>query len=530
MKYVQVFLGAVFLWISQYSVGFSDQAVVDSLRVAIKTDIRSFNPGVKRDGTTDGVVHHIYEGLVAYKADLGIAPMLAEKIDVSEDGTRYHFTLRRGVKFHNGDELTADIVKWNWLRILKPDTRWRCRSWFDGSATYSTHIKNIEVHDRYNVTFILAKPSVTFLHRMANVQCFSAIIHPGSVDLDGEIRRPVGTGPYKLKEWRRGEYVEIERFEDYSQSDMPMDGLSGRKEAVTKYIRFLIIPDVSVAKSALLAGDIDVVKAPITIYPEFENIKTVNRQVHPILNWIVLLVQTEDKILQDVKIRRAISHAIDRDRLVEYATLGFGAPNSSAIPDKSPYYGKRQNTWYDFDPQKAKTLLVEAGYQGQAVTIQTNRKYAHLYDNAIIIHSMLRDVGINAKLEVLDWASQLNNFYSGNFQLSSFDFSARTEPYLNYLIITGPKSRNAANQWDSEEALDLLARSEMVADTPRRQAIFDTLHDVMREDIPIIGLYNLRELLLTSADLVGYESLVIGLSRFWGVYRPSDSASGRGVN
>ena len=388
----------------------------DMLRIVIAADIRSLNPGVKRDSTTDMVVHHIFEGLVGYKKNLDVAPMLAEKISLSEDKTHYFFTLRQGVKFHNGEEVTAEHVRWNWQRFMDPKTRWRCKPWFDGSTSYSVNLLSVNVVSRYEIRFTIEKPSFTFLHRLANVQCFSAIIHPQSVDEEGRLMQPIGTGPYKLKEWRHGEYVDLERFDDYQASNLPTDGYTGKKQALSKRLRFLIVSDTAVAKSALLAGDIDIYRAPLTLYPELDGLQNIRRDVYPVLNWTTFLLQTNDPLLSDPNIRKAIMHAIDRDGLAKYATLGFGKANSSAVPGKSPYHTAAHNDWYEYNPAKTKKYLAQAKYAGEVIKIQTNRKNPQLYDNAIILHSMLLDAGIMRSLKYLIGPASLITSILGRFR------------------------------------------------------------------------------------------------------------------
>lgn len=490
----------------------------DTLHVAVETDIRSTNPGVKRDRTTDVVLHHVVESLVAYRENLTVAPMLAETITQSDDGRSYSFTLRQGVRFHNGELMTADHVKWSWERMLNPDTGWRCRRWYDGTGTNSVKIVSITVHSPTEVEFVLENPSASFLHRMANLQCITAILHPLSVDENDAWITPIGTGPYTVSDWQRGEYVLLEQFADYVPASQAANGLSGIKKAKQSFIKFIIIPDASVAKAALSAGDVDIVmQVPMTVYPEMQEKSGVKVWVQPVLDWNTLLIQTQDPLLSDVRIRRAIAHSIDRTALAKYATYGVAGANSSAVPTLNAYYSAQHANWYEHDLNKAKSLMSEAGYSGEVLAIQTNKKAAHLYDSAIILHAMLRRAGFNVELEVIDWATQLQNYLTGDFQLSAFDYSARTEPFMNYQVITGAKAQNPAMQWDSTVAITLLDQSETLFSASERQRHFEEMHALMREDVPIIGLYNKAIMYAQTDRIEGYEGWILGLQRFWGV-------------
>ena len=154
------------------------------LRVAISGDITSSEPGVRRSGDADTILHHVVEALVAYREDLSIAPMLAESYAMSPDGRSYTFKLRDGITFHNGAPMTSADVKWSWDRMLDPATRWQCRGWYDGSQDMK--VEAIETPDPKTVVFRLAAPSALFLHYVANIQCMTAILHRDSVNAAGE--------------------------------------------------------------------------------------------------------------------------------------------------------------------------------------------------------------------------------------------------------------------------------------------------------------------------------------------------------
>lgn len=489
------------------------------LRVSLEADIRGTNPGVKRDANTDTVMHHIVESLVAYREDLSVAPLLAESYRIGDGGRSYRFDLRRGVRFHNGAALTADIVKWNWQRYLHPQTRWRCRSWYDGTHPLGVEIVSIDTPDASSVVFHLRRPSASFLHLMANIQCPSAIVHPASVGADGQWIEPIGTGPYRLAQWRRGEYVELQRSDHYHTLSGSRDGLVGAKIARAERLRFVVVPEVSVAKAALLAGDLDIVPIlPLTLYAELQALPGITLHVQGLLNWMVLLMQTGDPLLADVRIRQALAHAIDIDRLAAYSTAGLGRANTSAIPDASPYYSPQQaRRLRPFDLPRARELMQGAGYDGRVITLQTSKKQQELFDNAIIIHAMLRRAGFNVKLEVIDWATLLNNYYAGNFQLLAFSFTARTEPFLNFLTFTGSKKQLASYQWDDPLAIDLLRATETAFEPARRQSLFDRLNARLQHSVPIIGLYNKRNVTATAAGVRGYGTWVAGKPRLWGV-------------
>lgn len=174
-------------------------AQATTLVVAEPADIRSTNPGVNRDNTTDGVVLNMVEGLVGYRENGTVGPLLADSVNVSDDGLTYTFKLRPGVKFHNGQPLTSADVLWSWKRYMDPATDWRCRSDFDGRN--DINVTDVSAPDDHTVVMKINYPSAIFLDSLARTDCgMTAILHKDSVKADGSWDKPIGTGPFKLGE------------------------------------------------------------------------------------------------------------------------------------------------------------------------------------------------------------------------------------------------------------------------------------------------------------------------------------------
>ena len=490
------------------------------IRIAIQGDIKGTNPGVTRDGNTDTVIHHVVEALVAYREDLTIAPQLAENIDVSDDLTRYTFRLRKGLRFHNGQPVTSSDVKWSWQRMLDPATGWRCRHWYDGSAGLESRITSITTPDENTIVFQLSAPSSIFLDRVANVQCVTAILHPDSIAEDGSWKAPIATGPYKFNQWKRGEYILLDRFEGYQARSEPQDGYAGARNAYMPQVRFMIVPEAASGVASILSGGLDVLPLlPLHLQTSFERRPDVKVSGTGQLSWSVLLMQSKDPLLRNVKMRQAISHAIDAKQVAEISTFGNAKPNPSAIPVDSNFHTLAHDDWWPYDPEKAKALLAEVGYKGEPIGIMTNRKIPYMYENAIAIQAMLTAAGFTARLEVVDWATQLSAYFSGSFQLSAFGFSGRTHPNLNYDNFLGTLESGASVQWENKEMLRLLDAAGRTTDQVKQQTIYDQIHAAMKSELPIIGLYNEHTADVTRADVHGYETWLMGRPRLWGVWK-----------
>ncbi|KGM35247.1 ABC transporter substrate-binding protein [Inquilinus limosus] len=488
-----------------------------TITVALTADIRSTDPGINRDSNTDTVLQHVVESLVGYRADLTVGPSLAESWTVTDGGRTYDFKLRPGAVFHNGKPVTSAEVKWSWEHRWA-DPAWLCRPLFDG--TTGLKVDAVETPDPQTVRFRLAAPNALFLAQLAQFQCFAGgVISPDSLNPDGSWNAPIGTGPYKLKSWKRGEAVVLERFAGYRPLSEPASGYAGARIAHADTIRFQIVPDPSTAEAALAAGQIDLL--PSLAPAQIDQIKAAGATVEtaPGLGWSTLLIQTRDPLLSDPRMRLAIAHAIDIRQVAQARAGGLADANPSAVPRASAFFDDGFLDWPGYDPAKAQALLQEAGYKGQPITIQTNKRYDGMYDSAVVVQAMLAAVGIDARLEVLDWATQLDSYMAGRFQLQSFGFSARLDPSLMYTAVIGSKAGRPTAQWDDPQAAELLAKSVQTDDPAARRAILHQMHALMARQVPIIGLYYDIVADAVGPKLKGYRPWPGGKPILWGAWK-----------
>lgn len=488
-----------------------------TITVALTADIRSTDPGINRDSNTDTVLQHVVESLVGYREDLTVGPSLAESWAVSDGGRTYDFKLRAGALFHNGKPVTSAEVKWSWDRRWA-DPAWLCRSLFDGTS--GLKVEAVETPDPQTVRFRLAAPNALFLAQLAQFQCFAGgTISPDSLNPDGSWNAPIGTGPYTLASWKRGEAVVLQRFADYKPLSEPASGYAGARIAHADTIRFQIVPDPSTAEAALAAGQIDLLPslAPAQIDQARANGGTV--ETAPGLGWSTILIQTRDPLLSDPRMRLALAHAIDIRQIAQARAGGLADANPSAVAQAGAFFDDGFLDWPDYDPAKAQALLREVGYQGQPITIQTNKRYDGMYDNSVVVQAMLAAAGIDARLEVLDWATQLDNYTAGKFQLQSFGFSARLDPSLLYSALVGSKDKRPSAQWDDPQAADLLAKSVQTDDPAARRAILHQLHALMAQQVPVVGLYYDIVVDAAGPKLKGYRPWPAGKPRLWGAWK-----------
>jgi peptide/nickel transport system substrate-binding protein len=495
----------------------SGAASAQTITYALNQDPRSTNPGVNRDGNTDAVTLHMVEGLVGYNAMGEAAPMLARSIDVSPDGKTYTFKLRKGVKFHNGAEMTSADVLWSWNRYMDPKTQWRCTSEFDGRGLVK--VEKVEAPDAETFVMVIDKPSALFLSSLARADCgATAVLHKDSVGPDGSWIKPVGTGPFKLGEWRRGEAMTLTRFDEYASLPGPQDGLVGGKRPLVEAARFLVVPDPATVKAGLLSGAIDISDIDLTQVQELKATGKVNIVSAPTAQIHSIILQTQDPVVGNKKLRQALAAALDLPQLVQAVSDGLGTANNSIVPSASAYYTAVQKQGFKYDPAKAKALLAEAGYKGQTIKILANKRASvPSFEVAVIAQAMWQAAGINVEIETIEWATQLERYQKGNYQLQSFTYSARLDPALSYEAMIGDKAKQPRKVWGSPEAQKLLEQSMDVTDRAERQKLIDELHRRQIDEVPIIVLYNNLDTAAVSKRIKGYAPWFASMVRLWEV-------------
>ncbi|CDZ49458.1 ABC transporter substrate-binding protein [Neorhizobium galegae] len=489
----------------------------ETIRVRINADIRSTDPGVNRDANSDAVVLHIVEGLVGYRDDASVAPLLAKSVAVSEDGKTYTFKLRDGLKFSNGEPLTSADVLRSWERYTNPKTAWRCLKDVTGSGV--ANVTNVAAPDVSTVVYTLEKPTALFLATLARTDCGgTGVYHKSSLDTEGKWVKPIGTGPFMLQEWRSGQYVQLAANPNYVSPGGEITGYVGDKTPKIDAVRFMIIPDDAAAKAAIYSGDIDVLadvnNADIEELTGSGKLKVDKAAAMGLTG---LLFQTRDPLLKDVRIRKALLLSLDIPQITEALTNGQSPASVSVIPVPSPYSGTPQKEVPTRNIADAKKLLAEAGYAGQPIKWLTTKYYPSLFDAAVLVQAMAQEAGINIEVETLDWATLLDRYTSGNYSAMSFTYSARLDPSLSYDMVSGNKDKSASKVWDNPEGLKLIAESTTISDRSKRQAIFDKLEEMIRADLPLIPLYSGTRIGAVRSNVEGYKTWPVGYARMWGV-------------
>jgi ABC-type transport system substrate-binding protein len=330
--------------------------------VVYKDDLATLDPAIGYDWTNWPTIKMVFDGLLDYDDTTNITPRLAESLpEISDDATIYTFKLRQGVKFQNGRELKADDVVYSMTRVLDPETGSPgagfyvgikgAQEFIDGQAD---SVEGIHALDEYTVQFTLSQPDVTFLNKMA--LNFAFIVPQEEVEKAGENfgHAPVGTGPFTLKEWQPGQYLLFERNPDYFYEGLPyLDQVR---------IEVGVEPDVALLR--LERGEIHLMGDPppgadwARISSDQAWANRIERQ--PQVSTIYIAINTTMPPFDNLKVRQALNHAIDKERIIQLLN-GRGAVANQILPPLMPGYNPTY-TGYEYDPDQAKALLAEAGF------------------------------------------------------------------------------------------------------------------------------------------------------------------------
>jgi peptide/nickel transport system substrate-binding protein len=481
----------------------------DTIKVAIGVDLDTVDPHAQTTTMVYNVLRHCYETLVWFDEKGNVIPWLAEKWEVSPDGKVYTFYIRKGVKFHDGSELDAYVVKANFDRWLDPTVRVPQRRQLGP-------IEKVEVVDKYTVKVYMKTPYAVFLRALG---VYLLITSSEVITSFGNktITEVVGTGPYKFVAWEKGKRIVIERFDDY-----------WGEKPVLKRIEWLVIPEASTRLAALLAGDVDFAfNLPPT---DLERVKGDARftVLTPTSNRIIFVAMIPRGPLADPKVRQALNYAVDVDSIIKNVLYGLGIKTNAPLPPH--FFGYADMPPYTYNPEKAKQLLAEAGYpQGfKVVLMHPTGRYLMDKQVAEAIQAYLSKVGITAELKTMDWPSFVAELLKPLDQ-KTFDMvllgwgpavaDAHFTLYGQFHSAQATPRGLAVAHYNNSEVDKLLEAALAELNESKRAEYYKKAIEIIWRDAPWIFLYTQKWFYASSASLEGYKVHIDGEQvYFWKAY------------
>jgi peptide/nickel transport system substrate-binding protein len=441
------------------------QSKKNSLVLGMILEPTSLDPTTAPAAAIGEIVHYnILEGLTKINVDGSVTPLLAESWTMDPDGKLFTFKLRKGVKFHDGTAFDASAVKFSFERAKdEKSTNKAKKAVFD-------NISRIETPDASTVIVVLNAQDGNFLFRMG--ENTAVILHPDSAATAAA--KPIGTGPYKLDNWAKGSSVTLTKW----------DGFRNPAAIKISKVTFRFINDSAAQVAALLAGDIDGMPrfGALQSLKQFQNDKRFAVAIGDTAGKGIMTINNKKKPFDDVRVRRALMHAIDRKAFIDGVLEGLGKPiGSHMAPTDAGYVDLTAQ--YAYDPEKAKALLKEAGIQGPLNVTLTLPPPPYARKGGEVIAAQLAKVGVIAKIENVEWAQWLGGVFKGNFDLTIIN---HVEP-LDYMSYANPQYYFG---YDSKAFRDIAAKHAASTNLKDRTKFFGDMQRQITNDAVNAFIFN----------------------------------------
>jgi len=455
-------------------------AAKSDITVAMQLEPPHLDPTSAAAGAIDSVLYsNVFEGLTRFMGDGSVVPGLAESWEISDDGLTYTFKLHSGVTFHDGTTMDADDVKFSLDRINADDSANAQKALFSA-------ISEVKVLDPTTVEIKLSEPNGNLLFNLAWGD--AVIVAPESIDNIKQL--PIGTGAFKFTSWTQGDNIMIEKNPNYWGTPAALDVAT-----------FKFISDPTAAFAAMMAEDIDVFvafPAPENL-PQFEADPRFQVLVGSTEGETILAMNNKQAPFDNVKVREAVAHAINRQAIIDGAMFGYGTPIGTHFAPHNPAYVD-ETALSAFDPEKSKALLAEAGFPDGFETTLDLPPPSYARRGGEIIAAQLADVGITAKINNIEWAQWLETVFKGkNFGLT---IVSHTEP-MDIGVYANP---DYYFQYDNPDFQKLIANLNKTTDPDMRTQMLGEAQKIIAEDYVNAYLFQLAAITVAKAGVKGLWS------------------------
>jgi peptide/nickel transport system substrate-binding protein len=443
-------------------------AETKSLNFALAGNPDTLDPHKTSGTLTFQTIKSIYDTLAEPDTSGKLIPALAERWEVSSDALTWTFYLRQNVVFHNGQKLTSKDVKATLDRIIDKATA-------SPKAKEFSSISAIETPDDSTVVLKLKEPASPLLASLASG--WGAVLPKGLIDSGHDFgNQPVGTGPFMLKKWIRDSQIILEKNDKYWMKGNPK----------LDRIMMHIIPERAVSVQGLVSGQIDVAylidKDDLPILEASKDVK-IDKSMTALI--LVMSINCSNPVLQDVRVRQAINHAIDKQKVLDVA-YGGGKPIGTFMDYSNAYYMDFASL-YPYNPEKAKKLLAEAGVSRDTTfELFLPQNYEIHVKAGEMYQDMLNKVGLNVKIKLVDWSTWISDVYrGGKYDLTVIGHTGKLDPD-GTLGSYGTKKRYV--RWINPRAAELIGQARKVSGFENRKRLYDEVLEIMANEVPFMYL------------------------------------------
>ncbi|NOR32442.1 MAG: ABC transporter substrate-binding protein [Sulfitobacter sp.] len=452
-------------------------AAKSDITVAMQLEPPHLDPTSAAAGAIDSVLYsNVFEGLTRFMGDGSVVPGLAKSWEISEDGLTYLFHLQDNVTFHDGTTMDANDVKFSLDRINAQDSANAQKALFSA-------ISEVNVIDPTTVEIKLSAPNGNMLFNLAWGD--AVIVAPESISNIKQL--PIGTGAFKFTSWTQGDNIMIEKNPNYWGAPAALDMAT-----------FKFISDPTAAFASVMAEDVDVFvgfPAPENL-PQFDADPRFQVLVGSTEGETILAMNNKQAPFDNVKVREAVAHAINRQAIIDGAMFGYGTPIGTHFAPHNPAYVD-ETAISAFDPEKSKALLAEAGFPDGFETTLDLPPPSYARRGGEIIAAQLADVGIKAKINNVEWAQWLETVFKGkNFGLT---IVSHTEP-MDIGIYANP---DYYFQYDNPDFQALMTTLNATTDEDMRTQMLSKAQQIISQDYVNGYLFQLAALGVAKAGVQG---------------------------
>lgn len=416
------------------------------------------------------------QGLFSINTEWKVVPLLVTTWEASEDLLAYTFHLREGVKFHNGREMKASDVAFSFQRMMDPDTN------SPRYTDFQVNIESISIVDERTIVFRLKKMFAPFISLLASR---AYIICPEVVNDENEMTEYIGTGPFKVVEWKRGEYISFEKFEDYWNPSLPY----------LDKVTILIVPDDAARFAAVRIGEVHIMtEFPFPFVAQLasqgiENLKIV-RGINNPPTWLVINLRNPCTELASLKVRQAIAYALDKSAMVKSYALGNGRVLNQGYPEGTFWHVDVPDIYAEPNLEKAKELLEEAGYPDGFYTEIIVAPIGDLDEMGEVLQATLKSIGIRAEIRQFDYPALADRLRNYDYCLSTMGASPKYDPHMFYSFWTSDSPASFEAGGFSDPTYDALVdAAASIIDPDARKMIYRDVVQRLQDKLGTILVY-----------------------------------------
>lgn len=466
------------------------------VNVATIGELTTLDPMTATGDLLGMVTQHFFETLYTFDKNWGVTPLLAEGLpEVSADGKVHTIKLRQGITFHDGSAMTSEDVVASLKRWLEVASR---------GKLVAANLDKLEAVDDYTVRITLKQPFAPLTALLA-FNNSAAVVLP-SEKIAETLSEYVGTGPYMIKERKPDQYLQLVRFDGYKSREGEPDGFGGARKQYLDEIRFVPVPDANTRVEGAIAGQYDYADLlPVEAFDRLNGQAKTEPLVLKSFGWPMFIMNNKEGMMTKPGLRKAVQSALNAEDMLAAA---FGKPDFFAV-DGALYpegYQWRSDAgvegYNQGNPDKAKELATEAGYDGKPIRILTSRQYEFHYKMAQVAAEYLKAAGLAVQLDVVDWATLVQR----RAEPALWDIFITHSPFLPDPALIAPLPASYPGWWASEAKDKLVVELNTEMDPEKRVAIWSDIQKLIYDEAPFYKVGDFNALSAKSPKLGGFTA------------------------